>query len=330
MILADKIIELRKKNGWSQEDLAEKLDVSRQSVSKWESAQSVPDMGRIVKLSEIFGVSTDYLLKDDMELPVPTGGEIVDTDSRLRTVSLEEATSFLRVREYNAPRIALGVLLCILSPVLLLYLGAAQEYGKIAISENRAGGIGLLILFVLVGCAVALFVSAGLRSKPYEYLEHEKIDTLYGVDGMVRERRDRFQPVFSRQLVIGIVLCVVAAIPLFATMIIFDGNDFLAAVSICVMLAIISLGAFLIVRVSVIWGSFHQLLEEGDYSRANKEEEKKYGWFHGAFWMLVTAGYLGWSFITNAWDRTWIVWPVAGAAYGAIYAIVKAARQKSE
>ena len=64
MILADKIIEQRKKNGWSQEELAEKMDVSRQSISKWESAQSVPDMGRIVLLSQIFGVSTDYLLKD--------------------------------------------------------------------------------------------------------------------------------------------------------------------------------------------------------------------------------------------------------------------------
>ena len=64
MILADKIIELRKKNGWSQEDLAEKLDVSRQSISKWEGAQSIPDMNRIIAMSQIFGVSTDVLLKD--------------------------------------------------------------------------------------------------------------------------------------------------------------------------------------------------------------------------------------------------------------------------
>ena len=71
MILADKIIELRKKSGWSQEDLAEKMDVSRQSISKWESAQSVPDMGRIVRLSELFGVSTDYLLKDNIEFEEP-------------------------------------------------------------------------------------------------------------------------------------------------------------------------------------------------------------------------------------------------------------------
>ena len=53
MILADKIIELRKKNGWSQEDLAEKLEVSRQSISKWEGAQSIPDMNKILKLSEM-------------------------------------------------------------------------------------------------------------------------------------------------------------------------------------------------------------------------------------------------------------------------------------
>ena len=329
MILADKIIELRKKNGWSQEELAEKLDVSRQSVSKWEGAQSVPDMGRIVRLSEIFGVSTDYLLKDDMELPVPAGGEIIDTESSLRTVSLEEATSFLRLREYNAPRIALGVMMCILSPILLLYLGAAQEYGKIAISENRAGGIGLLLLFVLVGCAVALFVSAGLRSKPYEYLEHEMIDTLYGVDGMVRERRDRFQPVFSRQLVIGIVLCVVAVMPLFVSMIIFDGDDFLMVVSICIMLAIIAMGVFMIVRVSIIWDGYHQLLEEGDYSRATKDQVRKYGWFSGCYWMLATAAFLAWGFITNRWDRAWIIWPVAGVAYGAIYAILKAMHQKN-
>ena len=62
MILADKIINERKKNGWSQEELADMLNVSRQSVSKWEGAQSVPDLQKILKMAEVFGVSTDYLL----------------------------------------------------------------------------------------------------------------------------------------------------------------------------------------------------------------------------------------------------------------------------
>ena len=65
MTLSDKIIEERKKKGWSQEELAYKLEVSRQAVSKWESAGSVPDLQRIIQLADLFGVSTDYLLRDN-------------------------------------------------------------------------------------------------------------------------------------------------------------------------------------------------------------------------------------------------------------------------
>ena len=67
MILSEKITEERKKNGWSQEELAEKLSVSRQAVSKWESAQSTPDLQKIIRMAELFQVSTDYLLRDEIE-----------------------------------------------------------------------------------------------------------------------------------------------------------------------------------------------------------------------------------------------------------------------
>ena len=67
MNLNQKITQLRNDNNWSQEELAEKLNVSRQSVSKWESGQSKPDLDKIVVLSNILDVSTDYLLKDNNE-----------------------------------------------------------------------------------------------------------------------------------------------------------------------------------------------------------------------------------------------------------------------
>ena len=72
MNLGDKIMTLRRQRGWSQEELAERCQVSRQSVSNWESGQSVPDLDKILTLSEIFGVSTDFLLKEELERePVP-------------------------------------------------------------------------------------------------------------------------------------------------------------------------------------------------------------------------------------------------------------------
>lgn len=65
MKLSDKIIKLRKTNGWSQEDLAEKLKVSRQAISRWENGTALPDSNNILQLSKLFNVTADYLLNDD-------------------------------------------------------------------------------------------------------------------------------------------------------------------------------------------------------------------------------------------------------------------------
>ena len=69
MNISEKILKLRKEKGLSQEAFAEKLGVSRQSVSKWESSGALPDIDKIIAMSELFGVSTDYLLKDEMTEP---------------------------------------------------------------------------------------------------------------------------------------------------------------------------------------------------------------------------------------------------------------------
>ena len=162
MILADKIIENRKKNGWSQEELAEKLGVSRQSVSKWESAQAVPDMKKILQLAEIFNVSTDYLLKDEIEdIERPEGAVYNDDyeEETLRKVSMEEANAFLGHNEKAARQISTGVMLCILSPVLVTVLGGFAEAGRGPIDEWSAGILGVVVLFIMIACAVGLFLS---------------------------------------------------------------------------------------------------------------------------------------------------------------------------
>ena len=328
MILADKIIDLRKKNGWSQEELAERLGVSRQAVSKWEGAQSVPDMARVVQMSELFGVSTDYLLKDSLEpAPIMPDGSLPET--RDRVVGMEEANNFLGIKEANAGRVALGVLLCILSPLCLILLGGAQTFGLLRMTEAQAVGLGLTVLLLMVGGAVALFVTSGMRSNRFEYLERENIDTLYGVDGMARERQGRFKPTYVRQLTIGIVLCVLSAIPIFLSLILFGEEDrFGHVLCLGALLVLAGIGVLLIVRVSILWGAFQQLLEEGDYSRENKALARSHSAFSGIYWGLVTAAFLAWSFFTNKWDRSWIIWPVAGVAYGAIFGIIRAMRRR--
>jgi len=72
MKLSDKIINLRKTNGWSQEDLAERLNVSRQAISRWENGTALPDANNILQLSKLFSVTADYLLNEDASnIPSP-------------------------------------------------------------------------------------------------------------------------------------------------------------------------------------------------------------------------------------------------------------------
>lgn len=328
MILADKISLLRKKNGWSQEELAEKLGVSRQSISKWEGAQSTPDLNKVLKLSEIFGVSTDVLLRDEQDLEtVPETMQSEAPVEQLYNVTMELANQFLSLKTRSSGWIALGVMLCILSPIPLILCSVAQETGRIQLTEDQAAGIGILVLMLMVGAAVAIFIYYGMKASPFEYMEKEPLETEYGVDGMIRERKERYNDTYMRYMVMGIVLCVLSCIPLFIAMII-ENNDFNMALGISVLLVMVALGVLMIVRVNIVMNAMKMLLEEGDYSRANKHENKRNSLITEVYWMSVTAFYLLVSFLTKRWDISWLVWPVAGICYGILIAILKMMHSK--
>ena len=135
MILADKIIEERKKNVWSQEEFASQLNVSRQAVSKWESAQSIPDLKRIIEMANLFGVSTDYLLKDEIESS-PIQNE--EMEYSVYKVTMEQANEFLQIKEKGARMVSRGVSLCILSPVLLIFLSGFEKYESFSVLMGMA------------------------------------------------------------------------------------------------------------------------------------------------------------------------------------------------
>ena len=343
MILADKIIELRKKSGLSQEELAEKMNVSRQSVSKWEGAQSIPDLDKILALSKIFGVSTDYLLKDDFETE-----EIVPTDdsdgSPLRRVSMEEANRFLSLNEKYAPRTAFGVMLCILSPVLLIILAGISEYrpnffGGFTITEEFAGGIGCVVMFLIIAAAVTIFITTGQRLKDFDYLEKENIDTEYGVSGMAKERREAYQSKHTTSLILGTVICIISIVPLFLVIAVSGDEDFPAVMSMALLLAICSLGVYLLTKTSVINSGFNMLLEEDDYTREIKSDKKKRRDIMVIYWLIVTAIYIGyiWYARSHAFDdisfySDWkksglVIWAAAGVLCPVVSRIVKMIRK---
>ncbi|MEY8352945.1 helix-turn-helix transcriptional regulator [Lachnospiraceae bacterium 54-53] len=329
MILAEKIIALRKKNGWSQEELAYQMDVSRQSVSKWESGTSIPDLERILKLSQIFGVSTDYLLKEEMEAEPAIISVESDSDKAHKVVTLETANNFMDIKIRASKKVAGAAAAYILSPVVLIFLGGLSEYKGNIISEDMAGGFGAVILLLIVGLATVFFVLHEMKMEPYQFLEKEIFRLEYGVEGIVRKRMAEYEGTHRICTVTGVFLCIICALPLL-TAVALDSSDFIYVLCVDVLLLIVAFAVFLFVSAGEKKGCFQMLLQEGDYTAEKKMERKRTEHLPVIYWCIITAVYLGISFYTGHWSKTWIIWPCAGVTYAAVYALAAALKGKKE
>lgn len=328
MILGEKITLLRKQSGWSQEELAEKLEVSRQAVSKWESGASIPDLDKVIKISGVFEVSTDYLLKDEMEEVVYADGREVNTEDEGRRVSLEEANHYMEIAKKSSVKLALSVAACILSPICLLLLHGMADAGYAGITVSMAGGVGVALILLIVAGAVAVLIINGMTLSKYDYLEQEKISLEYGVYGIVEKRKADFEDTYRKCIVIGVMLCILGVIPIMlASAIEASVMVYMACTSL--LLTMIACAVYLFIWSGTIRGSFTKLLQEEEYTVEEKAENKKIGGVSGAYWCIVVAIYLGISLWSGNWNTTWIIWPVAGVLFAAFVSIMKAVMRKN-
>lgn len=144
-MLSEKLYKLRKNSGLSQEQLAEQLNVSRQAISKWESGTAVPESEKLITISNYFGVSVDYLLKDDEE------------DKAKATVSVME----------EKPKMIAGIIICIAGIISMVIWGLLSIFSPEAsdqISDSSMITIDGNGIFLIL-CVVAIVVGAGLLLK---------------------------------------------------------------------------------------------------------------------------------------------------------------------
>lgn len=319
MNLAERITEERKKRGWSQEELAYRLGVSRQAVSKWEMNQSTPDLERIIQMSELFEVSTDWLLKgESVEEPVYT--EPVHT-SFIRILTREEAMDFLNIRSLKAKRIANATMLCILAAAPLIVLCGMAQTGRSSMREETAVLFGLIILFICVAIAVYMFMTSGVKEEPYRFIEKEPFELENGCRERIMERKSRYMVEYHKGISGGVVLCILSVIPVVCVPFLFQ-SDFAVLASVGILMAIVSIGVRQIICVSMIRGSFDALLQEEECSIENKENRKRSEPISGLYWSLVTAVYLFYSFVFHKWSTSWMIFVLAGVLYEPVIALI--------
>lgn len=256
MKLCDKIIHLRKQQGWSQEELSEYLGVSRQSVSKWESGTSTPELDRIVQLCALFGLTADALIRDDLDLD---GSEETAKNGK-PLLSLQEAYAYLADHQIAARKIALGNAACVASPAVLIALGG--------VSDILCTAIGLPVLFLMVAFGVWLFINAGAITGRYRHIEKRKFTPAPGVTAWAREAREQFRPSLIRDVAFGVALCILSPAPIMALSGLFQMfygyGDVGATIGTGLLMVMVAAGVYLIVRSCTLQNCYQRLLKEKD------------------------------------------------------------------
>ena len=262
----------------------------------------------------------------ELELEEPEGASLpaAPDEPGLRRVSMEEAAAYLDRRKADAPKLALATFLCILSPAALILLGALSELSAFPLGENAAGGLGLCILLALVAVGVGFFLSCAARVKDFDFLDSEPFETEYGVSGMVRERQAAFRETYTRLNILGTVLCILSAVPVFIALIV-NGPDVLYAAAVCALLLLVGLGCIAFVYGGTRQSAMERLLEEGEFTRRQKARRSLKCAISTVFWLVVVAVYLLYTFGPSGNGQpqySWFIWPIAGVLYAAVMALV--------
>ena len=319
MILAEKIVRLRKQLGWSQEELAEKMNISRQSVSKWESTNSIPDLNRIIMLAELFDVSTDFLLKDENEA-FDSRDESKEPDSI--QISLEQAVKYVESKLEVSALITKGVMLCVCSVVPLFFFLAMAETNRLNLSGDIAAAIGVVSILVMVSIGISFFIKTNQYESDIAVIDNEAFELAYGVHSVFTEKLQKFRASYNRRLSVGIFIFIISFVPLmFAAM--FSGGSDIILMMLIVLILMIAAGIYIVAPVSAKYDAYNNILKDSCVETTKSKRTKRAEKLAAFYWPLLIAIFLGWSLWTMDWGVTWIVWPVGAVLFAALVGLME-------
>ena len=237
MSLGENLQFLRKKENITQEQLAEQLEVSRQSVSKWESDTAYPEMDKILQMCDLFHVGMDDLVRNDVSLLYV--GDKTEYDNHMNT--------YAKMMAAGVGIILLGVsLMFLLEGLNMKFLWFYEEYYDelgVYVKEGREGVfIGVLMIFVTI--AVAIFILFGLRYGDY-WKKHTSLPQFYS-----QSEIGIFQRKFAIMIAAGVTIILIDVIILISLEALFpivDEIEYLECFSVALFMLLITLAVPILV-----------------------------------------------------------------------------------
>ena len=277
--------------------------------------QVIRDFGNLEEVAPVLGISAEITQESTTVAPEPHRAQHAP-------VGLDEARAYADALQGIRFRLSTAVALFVLSPAALIALPVAASSGLLPIAEGLAVFVGLLILLIVVAVGVVVIVATTRETAPFRHIPEGRFAANPAVTRWAESLALEHDRARIRSMQIAVALWILAPIPLIAFALLLDGSphdDFWVVIGVVLVLAFVAAG--LAVLLPRLWAqTLADELGAGRGSTANDDERSIVGVIAAFYWPLLTAIFLAWSFIGNAWSISWVVWPVGAVLFGAIAA----------
>ena len=282
---------LRKMKNMSQEQLAERLDVSRQAVSKWESGNGYPETEKLISICEIFDCSMDEIIKGKFSADVNG-----------------EKKSYEKLMSKFSKGIALAIGIILLGTTILLYFSGLPGTEELK-EKNEIMGVVILLLCVLI--AVPIFIILGMQREEF-IKKNPKLANIYS-----EEENEKFNSKFQKSLAGSVALILLGTI-----LLIFVSGmklvDEESTIPIVIFMAFVTIAVPIIVYFGIQKDKYDIEKYNKENSEEYKKENSKVGKISGVIMLIATILFLISGLIYNMWYINWIVYPIGGIMCGIV------------
>jgi len=285
MNFGEKLQSLRKEKGLSQEALAQKCNVSRQAVSKWENGDGYPEMDKLILISELFNVSIDFLIKNQ-------DAPIQDKSETKYFMNKEKIDDYMKFKKNFSLRIAIACMAIILTLNLPLYFSDTQY--------EAFGNIGLLVVIAL---AVAVFIITGISSETYMELQKKEIYMSYNDSQELQNQYLKFKSKFGVLIALGIFLIIISL----AVTVYIEEYLKIEKVGPMIFLSTVAIAVFIFIVEGIQDGTYKFLIQNKKFIQEQKAEEES---LFGITMPLAAMIYLLIGFLTEYWHPGWMIFPI--------------------
>ena len=293
MSLAENLQYLRAREGITQEQLAERLDVSRQSVSKWESNASFPEMDTLLKLCDMFHVDMDTLLRGSVE----------------RTLS-EDTAGYDRFMTAFARKIASGV--------AAIIVGVAVFCLASLTGEGRVGMLCMAAFFLIITVAVVVFIASGIEEEHFRK-QHPVITDFY-----TEKQKADFRRRFVWYIAGGVGAILFGVFLMILTFAFFPEQEPYESIAGTAFLLIVAGAVWFLIYGGMMAGKYNipEYNWENNPTPEDKAKRRRAGTACAVIMLLATALYLFLGLSYDKWETAAAIYPVAGILCGAAWVLL--------